>query len=89
MGDGSILSLAPGTTLRFDADALDSYGRRQSAGLSLGQGLVRSLTIGAVGSLCRTNGPPRTKSEFTFRRSEFQCVRLGHGQRWSVREGDD
>jgi ferric-dicitrate binding protein FerR (iron transport regulator) len=44
MGDGSVLSLAPDTTLRIDAYALDSYGRRQSAGLSLGQGLVRSVT---------------------------------------------
>jgi hypothetical protein len=44
MGDGSVLSLAPDTALRIDAYALDSYGRRQSVALSLGQGLVRSLT---------------------------------------------
>jgi ferric-dicitrate binding protein FerR (iron transport regulator) len=44
MGDGSVLSFAPDTTLRIDAYALDGYNRRQSAGLSLGQGLVRSVT---------------------------------------------
>ena len=44
MSDGSILSLAPDTTLRIDAYTLDSYGRRQSAGLSLGQGLIRAVT---------------------------------------------
>jgi hypothetical protein len=44
MSDGSILSLAPDTTLRIDAYALDGYGRRQSAGVSIGQGLLRAVT---------------------------------------------
>ena len=42
-----ILSLAPDTTLRIDAYALDGYGRRQSAGVSLGQGLLRAVTAPA------------------------------------------
>jgi hypothetical protein len=45
MGGGSIVSLAPETSLRIDVYALDAYGRRQSAVLSLGQGLARSLTV--------------------------------------------
>jgi hypothetical protein len=47
MGDGSILALAPDTTLRIDAYALDAYGRRQSAGVSLGGGLLRAVTAPA------------------------------------------
>ena len=47
MNDGSVLSLAENTTLRIDAYALNSYGQRQSAGVSLGGGLVRAIT--AVG----------------------------------------
>ena len=45
MNDGSVLSLAPGTSLRLDAYALDSSGRR----LSVGQGLVRAVTAPAGG----------------------------------------
>jgi len=44
MSDGSILSLAPGTVMRIDAYVVDGSGRRQAAGLSLGQGLLRSVT---------------------------------------------
>jgi hypothetical protein len=44
MNDGSVLSLASNTTLRIDAYALNSYGQRQSAVLSLGGGLIRALT---------------------------------------------
>ncbi len=44
MSDGSVLALAPGTVLRIDAYVVNSYGQRQSAGLSLGQGLLRSVT---------------------------------------------
>jgi len=44
MSDGSILSLAPGTVLRIDAYAVNDNGQRQSAVLSLGQGLLRSVT---------------------------------------------
>ena len=45
MNDGSVLSLAPGTSLRIDAYALDTSGRR----LSVGQGLVRAATAPAGG----------------------------------------
>jgi len=45
MNDGSVLSLAPGTSLRIDAYALDASGRR----LSVGQGLVRAATAPAGG----------------------------------------
>jgi FecR protein len=44
MSDGSILSLAPGTVLKIDAYAVNDNGQRQSAVLSLGQGLLRSVT---------------------------------------------
>jgi FecR protein len=47
LSDGSIVSLAPETSLRIDAYALDSYGRRQSAAISIGQGLVRAATAPA------------------------------------------
>jgi|SRR3954447_3097067 len=47
MGDGSILALAPDTTLRIDSYGLDAYGRRQSAGISLGGGLLRAVTAPA------------------------------------------
>ena len=45
MNDGSVLSLAPSTSLRIDAYALDASGRR----LSIGQGLVRAATAPAGG----------------------------------------
>src|SRR5688572_18945263 len=38
MSDGSMLSLAPGTSLRIDAYALDANGGRRSALMSIGQG---------------------------------------------------
>ena len=44
MNDGSILSLAENTTLRIDVYALNSSGQRQSAGVSLGGGLIRAIT---------------------------------------------
>ena len=44
MSDGSILSLAPGSAMRIDAYAVDGSGQRQSAALSLGSGLLRSVT---------------------------------------------
>jgi len=44
MNDGSVLSLAENTTLRIDAYALNSYGQRQSAGVSLVGGLIRAVT---------------------------------------------
>jgi hypothetical protein len=44
MNDGSVLSLASNTTLRIDAYALNSYGQRQSAEVSLFGGLVRAVT---------------------------------------------
>jgi hypothetical protein len=44
MSDGSILSLASETTLRIDAYVLNSYGQRQSAGVSLTGGLLRTIT---------------------------------------------
>lgn len=49
MSDGSILSLASGTSMRIDAYALDAAGRRQSASMSIGQGLLRSITAPAAG----------------------------------------
>lgn len=49
MSDGSILSLASSTSLRIDAYALDAGGRRQSASISIGQGLLRSVTAPAAG----------------------------------------
>lgn len=50
MSDGSMLSLASGTSLRIDAYGVDGGGRRQSASMSLGQGLLRSVTAPAAGS---------------------------------------
>src|SRR5712692_439036 len=47
MSDGSILSLAPASSVRIDAYAVDGSGQRQSAVLSLGQGLVRAVTAPA------------------------------------------
>jgi ferric-dicitrate binding protein FerR (iron transport regulator) len=47
LNDGSILSLAPGSTLRIDTFVADGGGRRQSAIVSLGQGLLRSVTAPA------------------------------------------
>ena len=44
MNDGSILSLASDTTLRIDTYVLNSYGQRQSAGVSLSGGLLRTIT---------------------------------------------
>ena len=44
MNDGSVLSMAENTTLRIDAYALNSYGQRQSAAVSLGGGLIRAIT---------------------------------------------
>lgn len=44
MTDGSILSLAPSSNLRIDTYLVDGSGRRQAAGLSIGQGLLRSVT---------------------------------------------
>jgi hypothetical protein len=44
MTDGSILSLAPSSNLRIDTYLVDGAGRRQAAGLSIGQGLLRSVT---------------------------------------------
>jgi hypothetical protein len=44
MSDGSILSLAPGTVLKIDGYAVNDNGQRQSAVLSLAQGLLRSVT---------------------------------------------
>jgi hypothetical protein len=44
MSDGSILSLAPGSVLKIDSYAVNDNGQRQSAVLSLGQGLLRSVT---------------------------------------------
>jgi len=44
MNDGSVLSLAENTTLRINAYALNSYGQRQSAAVSLGGGLIRAIT---------------------------------------------
>jgi hypothetical protein len=44
MADGSILSLAPSSNLRIDNYLVDGAGRRQGAGLSMGQGLLRSVT---------------------------------------------
>jgi hypothetical protein len=49
MSDGSILSLASGTSMRIDAYALDASGRRQSASMSIGQGLLRPVTAPAAG----------------------------------------
>jgi hypothetical protein len=42
MGDGSIISLAPGTSLTVAAYQTDASGQRQSAQLSLAQGLLRA-----------------------------------------------
>ncbi len=55
MNDGSVMSLADNTTLRIDAYVLNSYGQRQSAGISLGGGLVRAVTApgGALDRLVR------------------------------------
>jgi hypothetical protein len=47
MSDGSIVSLAPGSVMRIDAYAVDGSGQRHSAVLSLGQGLLRSVTAPA------------------------------------------
>src|SRR5437763_14030006 len=47
MNDGSILALAPDTSLSIDYYMLDTSGRRQSAGVSLGQGLLRAVTAPA------------------------------------------
>src|SRR5438067_176302 len=47
MNDGSILALAPDTSLRIDYYMLDTSGRRQSAGVSLGGGLLRAVTAPA------------------------------------------
>src|SRR5437763_8794468 len=44
MSDGSILSLAPSSNLRIDNFVVDGAGRRQAAGFSMGQGLLRSVT---------------------------------------------
>src|SRR5689334_17023867 len=44
MSDGSIVSLAPGTSMRIDNFAVDGSGRRASASLSVGQGLIRTIT---------------------------------------------
>ena len=44
MSDGSVLSLAPSSNLRIDNYLVDGTGRRQSATLSMGQGLLRSIT---------------------------------------------
>ena len=44
MNDGSVLSLAENTTLRIDAYVLNSYGQRQSAGVSVVGGLIRAIT---------------------------------------------
>jgi len=48
MNDGSILSLAPETTLRIDTYLLNASGQRQSAAMSLGGGLVRAITAPAA-----------------------------------------
>jgi hypothetical protein len=42
MNDGSVLSLAENTVLRIDTYVLNSQGQRQSAGVSLGGGLIRA-----------------------------------------------
>jgi hypothetical protein len=44
MNDGSVLSLAENTVLRIDTYVLNSQGQRQSAGVSLGGGLIRAIT---------------------------------------------
>jgi len=44
MGDGSVLSLAPVSAVRIDAYAISAAGQRQSAILSLSQGLMRAVT---------------------------------------------
>ena len=44
MNDGSVLSLAPSSNLRVDNYLVDGSGRRQGATLSVGQGLLRSVT---------------------------------------------
>ena len=49
MSDGSILSLAAGSVMRIDAYAVDGSGQRRSATLSLGQGLLRSVTAPSGG----------------------------------------
>jgi hypothetical protein len=44
MSDGSILSVAPATSVRIDVYTVDGSGQRQSAVVSLGQGLLRAVT---------------------------------------------
>ena len=44
MSDGSILALAPASNMRIDTYVVDPSGRRQAAGLSVGQGLLRAVT---------------------------------------------
>ena len=47
MSDGSILSLASGTSMRIDEYILGRDGSRRSGTLSVGQGLLRSVTAPA------------------------------------------
>jgi hypothetical protein len=44
MNDGSILSVAPGTSIRIDSYAVGADGQRIGAAISMGQGLLRSVT---------------------------------------------
>lgn len=49
MSDGTILALAPSSSLRIDTYLVDAAGRRQGAALSMGQGLLRSVTAPGAG----------------------------------------
>jgi hypothetical protein len=43
MGDGSVVSIAPGSRLTISAYVVNAAGQRENAHLSLGQGLLRAV----------------------------------------------
>jgi hypothetical protein len=88
--DARVRDLDPGDFVKVEcvcghSELIPSSGLQQGLRLpphpvlDLQSGSVAASAIGAGGSWCRSNGPPRIKSKFTFRRSGFQYVRLNHG----------